>query len=417
MSNTFTELNDLSRSADGVFRFGEAAEFNYSDGEDSELKLREILETAQDLSSNSAELEQQIIDWPTEYHLSSARANLLRGLQLDGVKTVLELGCGCGSISRYLGEQKGLEVDSIEGSATRASLAALRCSDLPNVTISNGNFNEMKFPQDYYDLVLFVGVTEYAGRFSERETDQEALQDLLALAKSAIKSDGVVLVAIENRLGLKYIMGANEDHYGVPNIGLDDYPNSTGIRTYSKHEWLSQIEQAGFTASHFAYPLPDYKVPSCVISQQCEPNNPQLGKAFETIKSRDYLVDFDLGEREAVLWKAITAAGVLGELANSYTIMLGYDSTRLKNMLDFDLLSYQPIEHTYLADVKVASQQKAHKAKHNVAQQVHIDNITHELDLLKRHAQELEGELELIKHSRAWRFTRKIRSVFGNSNR
>jgi len=211
----FVQLNQFTRNADGVFHAaGADLDFAYSDGENIEATLYQILRDAKDLSSASAELQAQIIDWPTEYHLSQTRANLLRPLNLSGVTRVLELGCGCGSISRYLGEIDGVQVDSVEGSAKRAALAALRCRDLENVRVSVANFNDVEIPSDYYDLVLFVGVTEYAGRFSERATDQQALQDLLALARKATSKSGVTLIAIENRLGLKYMLGANEDHYG-----------------------------------------------------------------------------------------------------------------------------------------------------------------------------------------------------------
>ena len=249
----FTEMNQLSPDDNGVFSAGIAKEFNYSDGDAAEQQLRSILQSAEDLSSLSVELAEQIVDWPTEYHLSPLRANLLRCMNLDSVSRVLELGCGCGAISRYLGEQPGIQVDAVEGSAIRAGLAAERCRDLENVCISTGNFNEMSFPESHYDLVLFVGVTEYAGRFSNRASDQEALQDLLALAKQACRTGGRIVIAIENRTGLKYMLGANEDHYGVPYVGLDNYPQSSGIRTYTQSEWLEQIEQAGFAAKRFAY--------------------------------------------------------------------------------------------------------------------------------------------------------------------
>lgn len=409
----FTRLNDFSQSSDGVYRQDEAAAFNYSDGEQSEHRLRSILESAQDLSSDSVELEQQIVDWPTEYHLSSTRANLLRGLNLEGVNTVLELGCGCGSISRYLGENDALEVDSVEGSAVRASLAALRCGDLPNVSISNGNFNTLQFPEAHYDLVLFVGVAEYAGRFSERESDEAALQDLLALAKRAIKPDGVVLIAIENRVGLKYAMGACEDHYGVPYIGLDNYPESTGIRTYSKVEWQSQIAQAGFDACHFAYPFPDYKIPNCIVSEHCSPDNLDLQQALRTNKSRDYLSSFDLGALESKLWSALASAGVLGDLANSFMLLLGQDKARLMKMMDFELRSYTVSDHAYLVETSAAPH--AENDKQTIARQNHLKHLKRELEHHKQHAIELENQLGLIKRSRGWQLLHKIRSLFGGS--
>ena len=89
-------------------------------------------------------LKAHIRDWPSEYHLTTKRANLLRSLDLSRLDYVLELGCGCGAISRYLAEQ-GMNVDAIEGSTRRASIAHSRCRDLDNINIVNSNFNHLTF--------------------------------------------------------------------------------------------------------------------------------------------------------------------------------------------------------------------------------------------------------------------------------
>lgn len=312
-------------------------DFGYSDGQEIEQRLKYIFENATDLSSTSYELQGHISDWPTEYHLTPKRANLLRALDLTKVKRVLELGCGCGSITRYLGEL-GLEVDSVEGSPIRAELAALRNRDLPNVNISTANFNDIDFPQDYYDLVLYVGVTEYAGRFSNGKDDESALQDLLALAKNAATKKGVVFVAIENRTGMKYVMGANEDHYAKPYIGVHNYAQPAGIRTYTKKEWQAQIEIAGFGQHEFIYPFPDYKIPTIFLAEDYVQSNPHCYSHLETNRSRDYVKDFPVGSKEALLWEAAATSGTLGDYANSFLILMSNEAKSIDALSKHDFL-------------------------------------------------------------------------------
>ena len=312
-------------------------DFGYSDGQEIEQRLAHIFANAQDLSSTSYELQSHISDWPTEYHLTPTRSNLLRVLDLSNVKRVLELGCGCGSITRYLGEQ-GIEVDAVEGSPIRAELAAARNRDLPNVNISTANFNDIDFPQDYYDLVLYVGVTEYAGRFSNGKSDEEALQDLLSLAKNAATGDGVVFVAIENRTGMKYVMGANEDHYAKPYIGIHNYAQPAGIRTYTKKEWQGQIAIAGFSEHEFIYPFPDYKIPTIFLAEDYVQANPHCYSHLETNRSRDYVQDFPLGSKEALLWEAAAASGTLGDYANSFLILMSNRAESIAELSRYDFM-------------------------------------------------------------------------------
>ena len=76
----------------------------YSDGDEIERKISDILSACKDLSSASDELQAQCDDWVTSYHLSKQRANLLRPFERHLSGSVLEIGAGCGAITRYLAE-------------------------------------------------------------------------------------------------------------------------------------------------------------------------------------------------------------------------------------------------------------------------------------------------------------------------
>jgi hypothetical protein len=93
----------LEVDGDGVWARRDATPFTYSDGGAAERYLEGVLASATDLGSSSVELASHIRDWPSEYHLSPKRAQLLRGLAFDPGSRVLEIGAGCGAITRFLG--------------------------------------------------------------------------------------------------------------------------------------------------------------------------------------------------------------------------------------------------------------------------------------------------------------------------
>ena len=96
----------------------------YLDG--AEDRVLEVLSQAEDRSPVSDELAAHIVDWPTRYHFSRHRANLLRPFAIGAAMRVLEIGAGTGSLSRFLGET-GAEVVSLEGSPARAHATAAGC--------------------------------------------------------------------------------------------------------------------------------------------------------------------------------------------------------------------------------------------------------------------------------------------------
>ncbi len=321
------ELNALAAADNGVYSNPESAQrdFAYSDGSEAERYLYDVLNAAGDLSSTSEELQLAIRDWPSEYHLTPKRGNLFRGLPLAPGSRVLELGCGCGAVTRYLGEQ-GCAVDAVEGSAVRAALARMRCRDLDAVTVVQANFNRLELPAAEYDLVLLIGVAEYARMFSEHaDSDRGAVLDLLSRARGALREGGRVVVAIENRTGMKYLHGAHEDHYSLRFVGIDGYRRSAGIRTYTRAEWRAIAADAGLPQVAFQYPFPDYKVPTVILGEEFAAESPWAWCQLEGIDSEDYTFLFDPMVPETLVWQGYNAAGVLPEMANSFLLVLSAD--------------------------------------------------------------------------------------------
>jgi SAM-dependent methyltransferase len=234
---------------------------SYADG--AEQRLLELLRATDDRSSRSDELAAHIVDWPSRYHLSRLRSNLFRPLTISPGMRVLEIGCGTGVNLRYLAEC-GAEVVGVEGSPSRAQCARERCRGLDGVTVLAGDVFSIPDLGEF-DLVLLIGVLEYSAADSGGGRGPVAL---LELAESFLKPDGSLVLAIENQLGLKYLLGYREDHHALPWVGLDDYRTTDGARTWSRLVLSQMLSAAGLGCQRWMYPFPDYKLPTFVASDE-----------------------------------------------------------------------------------------------------------------------------------------------------
>lgn len=149
----------------------------------------------------------------------------------------------------------------------------LRCREKENLEIIVGNLNDIEFPQKY-DYITLIGVLEYQGRFTDSD---HPYRDFLAKIKKLLKPEGKLLIAIENQYGLKYWCGAGEDHTGVPFDGMNQYLyTNQGIRTFSKEGLKKLIHESGFEHTYFYYPMPDYKLPTTIYSEDYLPEDENM---------------------------------------------------------------------------------------------------------------------------------------------
>jgi SAM-dependent methyltransferase len=308
----------------GIWLHPDQTTFAYSDGEKVERRILKILQDTRDLSLFSGELAKEITDWPSQYHFSSARHNLLRHLRLGRETSVLELGAGCGAINRQLGESAG-DVWAVEGSRTRAACAAARTRDLPNVRVFCSDFQKID-PGRQFDVVTLIGVLEYSPVFFKAENP---FLECLKLARSLLRPDGVLVLAIENQLGLKYFCGAPEDHTGKPFDGVQDLYRSHGVQTRGRGDLINVLRDAGFPSTQFQYPFPDYKLPAWVLTRRAF-ETPEfdpvailrLVQSFHDGKP----VRFNADERR--IRAVLNRNGLLEELANSFLVLAGESDAR-----------------------------------------------------------------------------------------
>jgi len=319
----------------------EGFELTYSDGLQEEIYIENCLQQASDLSSSSTELASCISNWSSEYHLSPKRSTLLRPLRLEQFHSVLELGAGCGAITRYLGETVS-QVIAVEGSRKRAEIAALRCRDLDNVQVVVANFQHLEFT-DKFDIVTLIGVVEYSGLYLQ---SHNPYQQTLEIAKRYLKDDGILLLAIENKLGLKYFAGCSEDHTGVPFDGIEGYVKQQNVKTFGKKELEDLLKSAGFEGCQFLYPFPDYKLPNVVLrideQDEYQPHySPFLYQWLGYKNSRDYYRQKLESFNEFLVAKQIETNGLLPQISNSFLVLAGTSLEKIEGYLDSDVIAYK----------------------------------------------------------------------------
>lgn len=252
-------------------------------------------------------------DWALLYHLSPIRENLLEWYDFGTGKSLLEIGSGCGGVTGLFC-RKCDRVVAIDLSRRRSLINAYRNRNADNLEILVGNFEDIQI-EEKFDYVTLIGVLEYSIYYINSESP---FVDMLKRAKEYLKPGGKLIIAIENKYGIKYWAGAREDHTGNLADGLMGYPGVERVRTFSKEGLEALIKEAGLTSVEFYYPLPDYKLPLEIYSEKRLPKAyPIIGNAPNYDRERYSFFD------EEKVMNELIREGKFEMFANSYLVICG----------------------------------------------------------------------------------------------
>lgn len=273
----------------------------YSDG-DIEYELLQLAGQDEDNWYNDGR-------WPVIYHMSPLRQNILNWFPFKKDCSVLEIGAGCGALTGLFCE-KASRVVAVELTKRRADVNFHRHKHYNNLEVVVCDFQSIPIEWKF-DYVIINGVLEYASYMVE---SNDPYVDFLKKSVKHLEDNGRILLAIENRLGLKYFSGSKEDHTGKYFSGLNNYTSEEKVRTFSKQELIGIIEKAGLFPTKFYYPYPDYKFPAEIFTDTT------ISTMVPTVA--DYPLDmprvklFD----ENKVYQSLMQLNIMDKFANSYLV-------------------------------------------------------------------------------------------------
>ncbi|ROR31471.1 methyltransferase family protein [Mobilisporobacter senegalensis] len=283
----------------------------YSDGEVEDIILDIVKYRPQ------CEYEKIIMQeksWPIFYHLSNLRTNIVEWIPINENSSVLEIGSGCGAITGALAN-KCKKITCIDLSKKRSEINAYRNKDKSNINIIVGNFQDVeKELTEQYDYITLIGVFEYGEYYIQ--SDKPYLEFLKIISKH-LKKNGRIIIAIENKIGMKYWAGSKEDHVGKYYESIEGYTKSKGVKTFTKLELEEICNNAGFKEFKFYYPYPDYKFTTTIYSDDYLP---QVGSLNNNIRNYDMdrLITFD----ESKAYDTVIRNNLFPLYSNSYLLIL-----------------------------------------------------------------------------------------------
>jgi hypothetical protein len=264
-----------------------------------------------------------------------------RRLHLDtlvppGDGWALDIGAGWGQTSRPLARTR--PVVALEPVSERLAFikASARQEGAENrLVYVEADYLEVNFVTRF-QVITAIGVLEWVGAFQTHVDPQERQRAFLRKVRAELAPGGCLVLGIENRLGLKYLLGAPDDHLGVPHIAClpagrarQAWQGTTGRAlqsfTYSGPELEELLHGAGFRNVELFAAFPDYKLPEKILPMRNDGTevNEWLESDSPPPEHNGYdggALPLDLQERLVRHYRTLARAGRAGHFVPSFFV-------------------------------------------------------------------------------------------------
>lgn len=266
--------------ADGAIDFSSGTSGASSTKEDYESTLARLLEDTKADGWMKA-LESNLPKNSAEYATDTRKSDFLALLDFDGKVRALDLGCGLGPITVAMANEFEF-VDALDAVLEQAQFVSLRAAqcDLTNVTCCSAPPGGVLPYQDgTFDLVVMSGVIEWVAtaRGMDSISPIACQEKILREVYRVLRPGGLLYLTTKNRFALRYIMGQQDEHTGLPFTSLVPATIANWIqrvrtgreyrtRLLSKRSLRSLLAVVGFADLRFWALLPSFRSPSCYVN-------------------------------------------------------------------------------------------------------------------------------------------------------
>ena len=253
---------------------------------------------------------------------------------------ILEIGGGVGAVTGFLCKV-AQKVTTIEKKKSRAEIIRKRFKELRNLEVINCNYFDYTSAEKF-DYVVVHDIFGYVKKYTKNQKPYEQLINHLL---SLLSVDGKILLATENRLGIKYFSGAIEDYSNKYFIGLDSFDGYDVIYTPTKNELKDLLNRCGIKNYRFYYPFPDNVFPIEIYTDESMEFLLYGGRSEETGWDRFELYD----EREML--ETLQRDGIVDNFVNAFFIEIGKQNN-LSNIIYSRLLNRDKDRDFQVAGIK-----------------------------------------------------------------
>jgi GT2 family glycosyltransferase len=221
--------------------------------------------------------------------------------------------------------------------------------------------NEAKF-----DYIVLIGNVE-------KIESEEQIIEVLNFSKNILSKDGKILLAMDNKYGMKYWTGEQFD------INSKSYET---ILTSNKNVLsLTKIKNIMDNLKlkyKFYYPLPDYELTNVIYTDEFMPNNDSIDSRVLTYCKNGEILNFS--EREAFKQLIVNEKNMFPFFANSYFIEIG-------NRDNFENIKYIGFSISRNKEYRIQTiikRDEVIKVATTDDSELHIKNIARNIDIIKK---------------------------------
>ncbi len=266
----------------------------------------------------SAVIERET-DWYVFHQLAKTRESILNWYDFKEEASILEVGSGFGAVTGLLSD-RSKDVTCVEAIPYKAQALAKRYENRTNITIYSGDVLDIEFDTKF-DYIVMLGVLEYCSNGSK---GKDKYIEFISKLHKLLNKNGKILLAAENRYGIRYFCGEKEQGSNTPFYGINRFPN--GCRTYAfdRRELTDIIKGSGLEYKMY-YPMPDYKHAQVIFSDEYLPQSSLRERIIPYYQDKSTILAL-----EKDLYDDLVDNGVFPFFSNSYLAECGFDKAFCK---------------------------------------------------------------------------------------
>ena len=296
---------------------------------------------------------------------SEMNSNIVKWYDFDENKKILEIGANYGEVTQEL-VNKCKNVTSIEFSKNKIDCIEKRLEDSKNLKlILCSNLAEQKL-NEKYDYIVIIGTAEYANKIGFKNID-----DMLKWALKYLNKDGKILMAIDNKFGVKYLAGSIRNKEEVPFANYKPYITKD-YKMYGKNE-LEQVLESNNVKYKFYYPVPNYKLVNLIYTDNYLPNKGEYNIYYKE--------DEEILFNELSFINEAVKNNSFQTFTNSYFIEISKEDLDKNNIYFVKYSNMRKEEYKIITKIEKEHVTKQARSEKSIK---HLKNIQDNIELLKK---------------------------------